>query len=69
MIRTVSDLTPLTDKALAVLASITALTIGHWNAIIALIVGLLTIALLIPRVIMAWRSLHEGKKEIKIDDD
>lgn len=56
-----SKTTPLTDKILAATGAAVSggigLTLGHVNAVIAILVAGLTALMLIPRVILAWREM------------
>lgn len=50
--------TPLCDKILVVIGgvSIASLTSGHIQAWVTILVGLATVAVMIPRAIIAWRA-------------
>jgi hypothetical protein len=68
MLKTANDLTPALDKLFALVGAGTAISITHLNAVIGLLVGVLTLALLVPRVIMAWRALLVKRGDIPVED-
>lgn len=63
--------TPLTDKILAATGAAVSggLSLGSVNTGIAILVGLLTALVLIPRVILAWRDLIRRLHEDADKDD
>jgi len=51
--------TPLCDKILTVIGGATAgaLTLGHVQAGVGIAVGIVTLLVMIPRAILAWRDM------------
>lgn len=58
-ISTLHKVTPITDKILALVGAGTAasLTLGHLQTGVGILVGIVTLLMMIPRAILAWRDL------------
>ena len=61
------DLTPCRDKLVIAMGSVVASTniLSDVQTVVGIIVGLLTVAVLIPRVINAWKKSPDDKDDKK----
>lgn len=70
MVECLSRATPVQEKLLATLGAAVggSLTLGHINAAVGVLVGLLTVLMLIPRVVIAWREMLRHRPDADDDD-
>lgn len=67
---TIYKATPSCDKMLAVVGSAVAgtLTLGHIQAGVGVLVGVLTVMTLIPRIVIGWIEMRERLKKEEQED-
>ena len=56
------DLTPLTDKVLAVIGSFSAvISLSDVSSVVGIVVGLVTISMIFPRAVLNWIELAKDR--------
>lgn len=60
------DLTPLTDKVLAVIGSFSAvISLSDVSSAVGIVVGLATISMIIPRAVLNWIELAKDRAQAR----
>ncbi len=60
------DLTPLTDKVLAVIGSFSAvISLSDVSSVVGIVVGLVTISMIFPRAVLNWIELAKDRAQAR----